>query len=220
MTHHRFRLESPNLHQTCILGYSRLVLKMEVIDIDLQDHFCHFDWEFQEIWLVRAMTHHRFWARIIKFTPNMQSGIRSAVTEGGGHWPWPSRSFWPFWLKILGRLACPSITCSGCDRESPNLYQTCNLIYSQLLLKMGLMDLDLQGYLAISSQETAFNVALVYWFRPAKECYMSQTCSCYPYLWTYSSKYCSFLFSYHYLFFLLSSGWVVIALCNYFSPGN
>ena len=29
MTLHRFGLESPNLHQTCILGYSQLVLKME-----------------------------------------------------------------------------------------------------------------------------------------------------------------------------------------------
>ena len=27
-----FELESPNLHQTCILEYSRLVLKMDVID--------------------------------------------------------------------------------------------------------------------------------------------------------------------------------------------
>ena len=31
ITHHRFRLESPNVHQTCILGCSQLVLKMEVI---------------------------------------------------------------------------------------------------------------------------------------------------------------------------------------------
>ena len=32
---HRFELKSPNLHQTCILGYSHLVLKMVVIGIDL-----------------------------------------------------------------------------------------------------------------------------------------------------------------------------------------
>ena len=46
ITHHKFELESPNLHQTCILGYSRLVLKMEVIGPDLQCHFDHFDSEF------------------------------------------------------------------------------------------------------------------------------------------------------------------------------
>ena len=46
ITRHRFGLESPNLHQTCILGYSQLVLKIEVIVIDPQCHFGHFDSEF------------------------------------------------------------------------------------------------------------------------------------------------------------------------------
>ena len=46
ITLHRFGLESPNLHQTCIMGYSWLVLKIGVIDFDLQYHFGHFDWEF------------------------------------------------------------------------------------------------------------------------------------------------------------------------------
>ena len=39
ITFHRFEVELPNLHQTCILGCSWLVLKMEVIDLDLQGHF-------------------------------------------------------------------------------------------------------------------------------------------------------------------------------------
>ena len=38
ITHHRFELESPNLHQACILGYFWLVLKMGVNDLDLQGH--------------------------------------------------------------------------------------------------------------------------------------------------------------------------------------
>ena len=46
ITHHRFEMESPNLHKTCILGYSWLLLKVEVIDLDLQAHFGHFDSEF------------------------------------------------------------------------------------------------------------------------------------------------------------------------------
>ena len=33
-------------------------------------------------------------------------GILTAGIENGMHWPWPSRSFWPFWLRILGNLAC------------------------------------------------------------------------------------------------------------------
>ena len=34
----------------------------------------------------------------------MQSWILSAGTENWGHWPWSSRSFWPFWLRILVNL--------------------------------------------------------------------------------------------------------------------
>ena len=46
ITRHRFELESPNLHQTCIMGYSQLVLKIEVIALDLQGHFGNFELEF------------------------------------------------------------------------------------------------------------------------------------------------------------------------------
>ena len=38
ITFNRFELESPNLHQICILGFSQLVLKMGGIDFDLQGH--------------------------------------------------------------------------------------------------------------------------------------------------------------------------------------
>ena len=124
ITRYRFRPKSPNLHQTCILGYSQLVLKVEVIDLDLQGHFGHFDSEFQEFWLVR------------------------------------------------------SITFNGFELKSPNLHQICNLGFSQLVLKMGGIDLDLQGHLAIRTHKTTFNVTFVHWSRPAKGCYTSQTCSC------------------------------------------
>ena len=46
ITHHRFELESPNLHQPYIFGYSQMVLKMKVIDLDLQGHFGNFGLEF------------------------------------------------------------------------------------------------------------------------------------------------------------------------------
>ena len=53
--------------------------------------------------------------------------------------------------------------------QSPNSHQTCMLGYSQLLLKMEVIDLDLQDHLAIILiQETAFSVALVYWSRPGR----------------------------------------------------
>ena len=41
-----FGLESPNLRQICIMGYSQLVFKIGVIDLDIQGNFGHFDSEF------------------------------------------------------------------------------------------------------------------------------------------------------------------------------
>ena len=49
----------------------------------------------------------QIWAGITKFVPNMHHGILSAGIGNRGHWPWPSRSFWPFWLRILGNSVCP-----------------------------------------------------------------------------------------------------------------
>ena len=46
ITHHRFELESSNIHQTRIMAYSQLVSKIEVLDLDVQGHFGHFDSEF------------------------------------------------------------------------------------------------------------------------------------------------------------------------------
>ena len=124
ITHHRFGLESPNLHQTCILEYSQLVLKTEVIDLDLQGHFGHFELEFLEIWLVSL------------------------------------------------------ITCNGLELKSPNLHQICILGFFRMVLKIEVIGLNFQGLAIILTHETAFNVALVYWYRLAKGCYKSQTCYC------------------------------------------
>ena len=95
ITHHRCEPQLPNLHHTCIMDYSQLVLKVEVINFDLQGHFGNFDSEFWEIWLVCTITHH--------------------------------------WFGL----------------QSPNLHQTYILGYSQLVLKIEVMDFDLQGHFAI-----------------------------------------------------------------------
>ena len=100
ITHHRFGLNSPNLHQTCIMGYSRLVFKIKVIDLALQCHLGNFDSKLYEIWLV--------------------------------------------WY----------ITCNEFKLESLNLYQVCILRFPQLVLKIGVIDLDLQGHLAILTQNS------------------------------------------------------------------
>ena len=43
-----------------------------------------------------------------------------------------------------------AITCNGFQLQSPNLNQMCILSFFQLVWKMGAIDLDLQGHLAIS----------------------------------------------------------------------
>ena len=52
-----------------------------------------------------AQCQHQFGSN--KFPPNMHSGVLWDGIETWGHWPWPSRSFWPFPLRIRGNLACP-----------------------------------------------------------------------------------------------------------------
>ena len=83
----------------------------------------------------------QIWAGITKIAPKMYLGILSVAIENGGHWPWSSRSFWPFWLIILGNLACPRYNLATIPTF---VYQTCILGY--LVLKMGIIDRDLQDH--------------------------------------------------------------------------
>ena len=78
ITRQRFGLESPNLYQTCILGYFWLVWKLRAIDHGLQRHF---DWEFWEILLAHAITCNRFELE----SPNMHLEIFLTGIECGSH---------------------------------------------------------------------------------------------------------------------------------------
>ena len=144
ITRHRFELESPNLQQTCILGYSLFVLKIEVIDLDFQGHFGHFDLEFEEIRLVRMITRHRFELE----SPNLQQAcilgysrqdlkIEVIDPDLQGHFGHFDSEFYEI------RLVC-MITRHIFALESPNLHQSCIMGYSRLVLKMEVIDLDLQ----------------------------------------------------------------------------
>ena len=113
------------------MGYSRLVLKMGIVDLDLQCDFGHFDSEFSVGNLACPRDNLQWiWARITEFVLNMHLRILSAGIENVGHWLWPSRSF---------------------------------------------------GHFDSEFQETAYNVALVYWSRPAKGECTPLTCSCFIY---------------------------------------
>ena len=81
----------------------------------------------------------------------MHPGILSAGIENEGRWPWSSRSFW---LRILGNLACSHRNCNEFEIKPTNLRQISILGFSRLVLKMRVIDHDLQGDLAISTQNS------------------------------------------------------------------
>ena len=93
--HQRFDLESPILHQTCIVGYSQLVLKIGVLDLQcnlailnrILGNLASLCNNFSQIW---------GWITSVKFASNTHPVILSAHIENGGHWPSPSRSFGHF----------------------------------------------------------------------------------------------------------------------------
>ena len=100
----RFQLQSSNLHQTCIILLKRgsLTLIFRVILVNLTQNSRN-----------SACLHDnssRIWAGITKFAPYMHPRILWDCIENGGHWPWPTRSFWnskkqhsSFFYTDLGR---------------------------------------------------------------------------------------------------------------------
>ena len=157
----------------------------------------------------------------------MHHGIFLSGVEYRGHWPWTSRSFWPFRLRIVGNLACSHN--NRFELESSNLHQICIVRFAWVVKhtdsvpnycqsvspKQTTLEedrelfknfssilclwFDIQGrrtdnffllsfehwywghqpwpsrsYGHFESKKWHFNVALVYWFRPAKGYYTSQ----------------------------------------------
>ena len=134
------------------MGYSRLVLKMEVIDLDLQQHF---DSDFLEIQLVCVITCYGF---------ELQSPIFCQICILG---------YSQLVLKMEFKIQLVRvITCNGFEMQSPNLHQISILGFPQLPSKIGVIDLDLLlalrlfGHFDSEFQETAFNVTLIDIGRP------------------------------------------------------
>ena len=145
ITRHIFELESSNLWQICILGYSQLVLKIGVIDLDLQGHFGHFNLELQEIRFVLKITRHRFGMESANLHQICIFGYSCLVLkmrvidlELQGHFGYFDLEFYEIWFV-------QSINLHRFELDSPNLHQTCILGYSGLVLKIRVIDLDFQG---------------------------------------------------------------------------
>ena len=108
ITRHVFELGSPNLHQLCILGPSRTLLKMVSIDLDLQGHLGLKLSKSAKNGLVRTYDNSSYiWARTTKFAPNVYLGTLQKPIENGVDWPCPSRSFGVKTVEIGQQRACP-----------------------------------------------------------------------------------------------------------------
>ena len=80
VTHHVFELVSPNLHQMCILGLSRMLLKMVLIDLGLLGVKLV---QISDKQAFRCDNSSRFHARITKFAPNVYLGSLLDPIENG-----------------------------------------------------------------------------------------------------------------------------------------
>ena len=101
----------------------------------------------------------------------MHPGILSAGTENGGHSPWSSMWFWPFWVTLLGNLVCPHN--NTITKFAPNMDLGILLVgnesgchWPRSSMSLGIFDLEFQ--------ETACNVALAHWTSRLLRCYSSQ----------------------------------------------
>ena len=141
-----FKLESPFLRSMCILGPFRALLKMGSIDLDLQGHFGLKLINFRKFELVRAITRQGFELESPFLHRMCILGPFSTLLKMGsidldlqGHFGLKLIDFRKFELVR-------AITRQGFELESPFLHRMCILGPFRTLLKMGSIDLDLQGH--------------------------------------------------------------------------
>ena len=115
----------------------------------LKGYYCCLCLSVCKLNLVRMINSSQIWAWITKFAPTYILEYSQLVLKMGGHW----RSFWPwrlFWLRILGNLACAhnnlewiwSTITKFASLDSLGWYWKWHI------------DLDFQGHLAISTQNS------------------------------------------------------------------
>ena len=149
ITRQGFDRESPFSHRMCILGPLRSLLKMGSIDLDLQGHFGLKLTDFRNFDGFYAITRQGF-DRESPFSHRMciLGPLRSLLKMGSidldlqGHFGLKLTDF----RNFDGFYA---ITRQGFDRESPFSHRMCILGPLRSLLKMGSIDLDLQGHFGL-----------------------------------------------------------------------
>ena len=145
ITHEGFNLDSPNLHQICILHRPRLGLLMGDLDLHLQGRSVHFHSNLSKIRLVRMITHEGFMLdspklHKIYILNRPPLGLLMGDLD----------------LHLQGRLVhfrsnlskmrlVRKVTHEGFNLDSPNLHQICILYRPCLGLLMVDLDVHLQG---------------------------------------------------------------------------
>ena len=106
----------------------------------------------------------QIWSGITKFAPNMHHEILSANIENEVIDHDLQSQLRHFDSKVVEIWLFHTIDFNGFELESPNFHQICILGLSQPVLKMSVIDLDLQGHLAISphNSKTRHSTSLLY----------------------------------------------------------
>ena len=86
ITCHRLEFESPNLHQTCIMRYFQLVLKIGLLTLNRKGILALLTQNVGNL-ACPSGNSSQIWAWITQFAPNMHPGILLAGIENGVHWP-------------------------------------------------------------------------------------------------------------------------------------
>ena len=157
ITHHIFELGSPKLHQMCILGPCRTLLKMVLIDLELQGHLGSKTSKSTKNGLVRAITR-----RVFELgSPNLykvcilcpfRTLLRMVLIDLDLHGHLGSKM-----SKSPQNGFVHAITRRVFEQGSPNLHKMCILCPFRTQLKMVLIDLDLQGHLGSKRSKSAKN---------------------------------------------------------------
>ena len=151
ITIHIFELELPNFYQTCSLRYSRPLLKIGVIDLELQVNFGHFDLKFYENRFVRAIARHKFGLESTNLQQTCILGYSCLVLKIGVIDLY-LQSHFGISTQSCGNVVCSRNNLKWFELESSHLHQICVLRFPWQVYHTGIINRDLQGHLAILNQ--------------------------------------------------------------------
>ena len=105
----------------------------------------------RKLYIISLIICRRFELKSSNLHQNMHTGIPLAGIENGGHSPWPLSSFRVGHFDLEISLV-RTVTCYGFGLQSLDMQQICILGFPLLVLKWGVIDLDLHSHWTIINQ--------------------------------------------------------------------